>query len=350
MMRSLTALTAPALVAAVLFPASLGRAYRLAGEELPSSDPAVGWPSEQVRLSVDEAALPRGLSLETILSEAQAAAHEWRAPCSTLDVSVSSTRGLRAEPEDGLNSIAWVNEGWAREGFPPDAVGSTDTLFQERSPGVWEIAEADVWLNGQSFRWSAVDLGRETTRLVSAALVHELGHVVGLLHPCELEGGPECEPSLTVSPMYPTYQPDQPYRLTADEQAAICELYPGCRCDEGERCVDGACVGAACEEPSVCGPDGSEPDPAPGEFGAACSSGDQCSSGVCLLDDGGGYCSRRCSLGCPTSATCTDIDGVQVCRLPQSGGCSSAGRGGGAALIGVFLVLLVRTTRKGSER
>mgnify|MGYP001192312446 CR=1 FL=1 len=99
MMRSLTALTAPALVAAVLFPASLGRAYRLAGEELPSSDPAVGWPSEQVRLSVDEAALPRGLSLETILSEAQAAAHEWRAPCSTLEVSVSSTRGLRAEPE-----------------------------------------------------------------------------------------------------------------------------------------------------------------------------------------------------------------------------------------------------------
>ena len=84
--------------------------------------------------------------------------------------------------------------------------------------------------------------------------------------------------------------------------------------------------------------DGADVPPAPGTFGAPCSSAGDCESGWCVQGPNGEMCSKSCVDGCPTGWLCKQIQGSSdtsfVCEpatthlcepCTQSGKCNEAG-------------------------
>ena len=102
-------------------------------------------------------------------------------------------------------------------------------------------------------------------------------------------------------------------------------------------------------------------------FGDACVEGEDCASGICVTNPGGGFCSELCDPlavidSCPSAAFCEDFDGTGACvpgddddddnggAFPpvrrDEGGCAAGGTGGSSALILIALVGLIRRRRR----
>jgi V8-like Glu-specific endopeptidase len=85
------------------------------------------------------------------------------------------------------------------------------------------------------------------------------------------------------------------------------------------------------------------PPPTPGAFGATCTSGGECSSGLCAADSvtQTRYCTQQCSDAspCPTDADCVPTGTVSICAASAARGWSAQGDGlvGGCALGGADL-------------
>lgn len=163
---------------------------------------------------------------------------------------------------DGLNTIAWVSD-WKARGYPSTAPGNTDVQYRGHE-GAWQIAEADIYLNAHDFEFS---FGAGPGLEAQAVITHELGHALGLLHPCEpkgADGAPDCDAvssEVAETAMYPFYSAGQS-SLAPDDEAGLCYLYPplgACapECPRGEECVEGecraSCVSGVCEVGEVCG-------------------------------------------------------------------------------------------------
>ena len=94
-------------------------------------------------------------------------------------------------------------------------------------------------------------------------------------------------------------------------------------------------------------------------LGQGCSSGDECSSGLCAIKGSVGYCAELCDSTnklCPTGLTCTSISKDWACvkgtgyalDKASGGGCSMAGgRGAGALALLLALGLLLVARRRG---
>ncbi len=71
------------------------------------------------------------------------------------------------------------------------------------------------------------------------------------------------------------------------------------------------------------------PDPRKAKTGDACTSNDACRSGICVSPGSKGYCTQTCD-GTPTSCTapmqCKKDQSLQLCKLPDSGGCDFSGQ------------------------
>ena len=68
-------------------------------------------------------------------------------------------------------------------------------------------------------------------------LTHEVGHFIGLTHPCELDQG-TCTPAMQAVTMYPATVPGDLAKrsLSPDDVAGLCAIYPaggGCGCGSG---------------------------------------------------------------------------------------------------------------------
>jgi hypothetical protein len=201
---------------------------------------------------------------------------------------------------------------------------------------------ADICFNGRDHTW-----GIATETDVQSIALHEIGHFIGLDHPCDNDQDPaSCIPS-TRALMFPSWSGAPEREPLESDIAGVVSLYPsspgdpsGCggpfrageRCACNDECVDGL----------VCAPDGT------GELrcGRTCSSRDRdCGSGsTCVLDvpqdgqDAVGLCIRAGQNSKPAGAICgtgTECEsgscgalitlGASICQVRCTGDSDCAG-------------------------
>ena len=333
------------LVATFLVPA-MARAYRTAGElpEFAGTD-RVRWDRDIVPVVMHLDGAP-GVSLASAEREVLLALGRWSAPtCTDLGFRYDGAASAAPASGDGRNTIAWVTADWEWMGFPPNAAGATDTLYERDASGEWRIVEGDIHLNAAQYAWSTTSGATDSSiRSVASVLTHEVGHFLGLLHCCEpdgFEGAPLCstDPTFLERTMYPLYTGPAQADLSADDEVGLCFLYPRpdcaltgcpeahtctpdgcaplcgdavCAADEHcvgdeclpSRCLDPTCLGAACltgaDCPGLiclagaCTPPGAQ-------LGDSCVTGADCRGGLCTHT---GYCTTACTGACPDGYEC----------------------------------------------
>lgn len=302
-----------ALFAACLFTGSSAHAYRTQNDEIgkPGGQP-IRWTTTPVIL---DTSARMGSEHVSLLEQAAA---EWSSlSCADRLLSVSGT-SAGAAVGDGRNTVHWVAD-WDSTGQPADAGAYTDVQMVG-SGDSFRIVEADIYVNVSLVS----DRGAAFTK---AVLVHELGHVLGLAHPCEVtpvDGVPICSQAAQFSSvlMHPVYSSDRS-KPASDDVAGVCWLYTaddacsGCTPAraEGESCsADSDCLAhlscrsGACER-------GSAP------HGRDCARHSDCQSGACV-----GYCVPPCDQTdqCEAGETC-------VHALTGGGGCVGLRRETGAS-------------------
>jgi hypothetical protein len=364
----------PGVLALLAMPAlaapATAHAYRTFAD-----DPAVGVAARRgdSTLRWDLYAPPEDESADAVERAATQAYSTWSAPdCTSFFAEGAGRAASPAAPGDGRNTIEIVRSGWGARGFPAGRGATTDVQLQVTEDyGVRqaEIVEADIYLNFESFEFSAADSTPPGALDLLGVLVHEIGHqAISLRHPCEISaaGEPVCEvlPEARLSAMYPEYLGASQRVLATDDVSGVCDLYPreGCplSCGIGNRCVEmvacEACSAGDCA-PECSGP-ACTPDPGvscgpaaacergecasfygdmglcavAGALGTPCVIGAECVTGLCLIrredapTEPFGYCTSRCG----TSTDCSEgqVCGADnVCRPPPQPSCSAtAGR------------------------
>jgi hypothetical protein len=325
---------------------------------------------------------PSGISLSDFEQVVEQAIAVWTVPgCSSATARQLGKVTTAATSGDGLNTVEWVSSGWIWRGLDPTAPGQTDILYERDVAGNWYIKEADIYINGEFYKWDLAGESSSGSLSLRSVLIHESGHAFGLLHACELTltaTAPVCTGSdqFTGAAMHPNYGVNL-IGLSADDEAGICSVYPkglcidsvcadtetctatGCRltcgsttCDDGmvcwsERCMTEEAAQAAAAQaaaPQAAAKGSSCANSADCQRGLNCISGtcqggmlrlgdlcqkdEECLDGVCTQV---GYCAQSCrdSGNCtePNAACGEVVEGVGACigtRNPLGDSCSSA--------------------------
>jgi len=327
-MSHTTILTLPAFVAVLMLPCT-AFAFRT-GRDVPA---LAG--TERVRFKNDVIAfalapmLPTNLSQSDVERAIHLAATTWSAAdCTAVAFSYSGMTAANAAPGDGVNTVEWVSD-WAARGFRPNAAGQTDVQY-ERINGQWVIQEADVYLN-TAFQWTTGSPATGDLRSVQSVVTHELGHVLGLQHPCEFDasnGAPLCAPgrgdSYAQTTMYPLYSESEE-TLSQDDVNGVCFLYPSSDCSLtgcplGQTCTDLGCTAA-------CGSDTCLPNERCTTQGCRSTSnncnGIQCVGDSCSIDVDCGI-QERCTNGLCSAETVPTGDPCSTDAECNGGSCLGA--------------------------
>ncbi len=257
----------------------------------------VAW--RDARATFVYSSLDSPLEESAVRSLLQTAFVTWERPrCSAIEIVLAAQSGQPPVVGDGESTIGWIAEGWDERGYDPRAAAITEVQY-EGVDGQWRIAEADILINAEHHRWTTtVSTARDGIRDLLSVATHELGHALGLLHPCEdygAGGAPDCRRADTspAETMYPTYSPEQA-TLSQDSKDGVCFLYPGDGCSE-DTCGDGfVCYRNDC---------------VPGCGGRRCGQGQRC------VDE-------RCRDVPPVSETRGEIDGDSIEGCGDAGPCS----------------------------
>ena len=320
----------------MLSAASPAHAYRTAGD-LPefNGTERVRWADSTVRFErhVD---VPTGLSGARVDDVLLDAFRVWaQVDCSNVQFDNHGVTLVGAEPGDGRNTIQWLSSNWTGTGAPEEAAALADVQYEKSDGGKWQIVEADLYFNAEHHSWG-IHAQEDGVRDLPSVATHEIGHILGLLHPCEFdgaEGAPSCDktPDVEGTTMYPIYSAEQ-LTLSDDDEEGLCFLYPASDCEgacpDGTICTETGCEpscgGQVCGEEKVCldsecieverptlpgcgsGTDAGmtcEPELPSGVYGDPCASSDDCASGICGDRD---YCSNACTedSDCGPGARC----------------------------------------------
>jgi MYXO-CTERM domain-containing protein len=184
------------------------------------------------------------------------------------------------DDSDGKNSLFWDESG-DECGMGPGTLGITvggvGGTFRD---------QADICFNGRDSEWGVA----AATDIESIAM-HEIGHMIGLDHPCDSDADPDSCLSPDEAVMFPSWSGKNEREPLSSDVAGVVSLYPlidesGCEgpFSEGEKC---AC-NDECVEGLLCVPDAKQQL----RCGRACTSTDRdCGAGAtCVLDvpqDGG---------------------------------------------------------------
>jgi MYXO-CTERM domain-containing protein len=183
---------------------------------------------------------------------------EWNtatSSCSYLDL-VQTVPVASEVGRDSRNLIKFRDQSWCRPAlgddparcYAPNAAGLTTAVFVDDPDSSRDgaIVDADIELNGVDF--AITHQGETSGRAMCQSeilntLTHELGHLLGLEHPC-LAGGdppridgegnevPLCsetsDPTITEATMYNFQECGETKKasVSADDSAAICAIYP----------------------------------------------------------------------------------------------------------------------------
>lgn len=340
------------------FVCSRAQAYRTGADLLDlDAETRVAWASVPVALRLNEQ-VPEGLATEDVSETLADEIDAWAsASCGKDLVELDDITDERAVSGDGVNTVQWITEDWSDYG-PSDASAATDVQYEERD-GVHTIVEADVYLNAETMQWDERGNALGGASL-SVVLRHELGHVLGLAHPCELdagEGEPSCDDAeLAVTLMHPSYADSAvafATGVTSDEQAGLCFLYGSESTAEPEG--DAGTIGDAGDVADAGQADAASS--GEGEVGDPCSTADECNGMQCVAGfrtGCGGICTRVCDedAPCPHGYQCSAVEGRSIC-VPQvaeeSTSCAiapAASAGGGRFALLVALVLLVCSSQR----
>lgn len=193
-MNARTASAAALVVAlAVLARPTTARAFRTLAERPDFAGTAhVVWTPAEITFSIERDGAP-GVSLASLIEISEASFRTWtELECVDLAISYDASASGPAAPDDGRNTLEWLDTYWAELGFPADAMATSDLAFEQGEDGQWRVVESDVYFN-------AVESGDADSELrsIRAVLSHEIGHSIGLLHwPCEpggADGVPDCD-------------------------------------------------------------------------------------------------------------------------------------------------------------
>ena len=203
-----------------VFAAPVVHAYRT-GSDLPefaeSRDEIVRWRHSSLAYEVT------GARADELHDAARWAASQWAAvDCARVTFREMLASGAPAAPNDGRNTITFVDSGWMELGFAADAAATTDVRYRSMGDGAVEITEADIYLNAERFDFAS-DEPAAGERSLRATLLHELGHFLGLLHPCEpdgADGAPLCSSDHRDSVIFPLNDSSPRLTLSADEWLA----------------------------------------------------------------------------------------------------------------------------------
>jgi hypothetical protein len=229
----------------------------------------LAWRNPTIALRLSSAGsqdLGDGSELEAL----RRAVASWEAatPCSAVRFTLlpPSPEAAVGYIRGGVNetAIVWVEHGWEKDSFHDPSMLALTVVKYLDAPGTERdgaIVDADIELNGEGFVFSGH--GQQDKIDLENTFAHELGHVLGLDHPCYLSlpgktptdhlGSPigPCgsmtSPEILNATMFPSTVAGETLRRTpkADESAGVCAIYPrGDPADEGGCSLSGRPVPA----------------------------------------------------------------------------------------------------------
>jgi Pregnancy-associated plasma protein-A len=243
------------------------------------------WESGCVFVTADAAGTNQ-VNADNEFAAIDAAIAEWNdqtASCSYMNI-VQLAPVASEVGRDNRNLIKFRDVTWCRPAVDDDpprchsenAAGITTAVFVDDASSSRDgaIVDADVELNGANFAL-AVDgqtTGTNTCKSeIANTLTHELGHLLGLEHPCLAAGDPQridgngdpvpnCsstnDPLITEATMYNFQDCGETKKasLEADDIGAICTVYP--KAADPNVCAplgakDGCCNSSAAPHPST---------------------------------------------------------------------------------------------------